>query len=129
MRRVAARARVVVVVVVGRIVGRWIIGFVEVRRRSFWSRWTAVLDVYDRMAGFSYKPSFCERMLGWEEEGKLLQNHSPDGYGDADERNRNSKNQKSRRRVNRTGVKKTHLVIIISPEDTQKKRTQLIVLS
>lgn len=34
MRRVAARARVVVVVV-GRILGRWIIGFVEVRRRSF----------------------------------------------------------------------------------------------
>lgn len=34
VRRVAARARVVVVVV-GRIVGRWIIGFVEVRRRSF----------------------------------------------------------------------------------------------
>lgn len=57
-----------------------------------------------------------------------LRNHSPDGYGDADERNRNSKNQKSRRRVNRTGVKKTHLVIIPSPEDT-KKRTQLIVLS
>lgn len=59
VRRVAARARVVVAVV-GRIVGRWIIGFVEVRRRSFWSRWTAVLDVYDRMAGFSYKPPFCE---------------------------------------------------------------------
>lgn len=36
-------------------------------------------------------------------------------------RNRNSKNQKSRRRANRTGVKKTHLVIIIRPEDTKKK--------
>lgn len=34
VRRVAARARVVVVVV-GRIVGRWIIGFAKVRRRSF----------------------------------------------------------------------------------------------
>lgn len=33
VRRVAARAKEVVVV--GRIVGRWIIGFVEVRRRSF----------------------------------------------------------------------------------------------
>lgn len=63
-------------------------------------------------------------MLGGEDEEELLQNHSPDGYGDADERNRNSKNQKSRRRVNRTGeVKKTHLVIItISPEDTHKKK-------
>jgi len=50
-----------------------------------------------------------------------LRNHSPDGYGDTDERNRNSKNQKSRRRVNRTRVKNTHLVIIICPEDTQKK--------
>lgn len=34
VRRVAARAKEVVVV--GRIVGRWIIGFAEVRRRSFW---------------------------------------------------------------------------------------------
>lgn len=33
----------------------------------------------------------------------------------------NSKNQKSRRRVNRTKVKKTHLVIIPSPEDREKK--------
>lgn len=32
------------------------------------------------------------------------------------------KNQKSRRRVNRAGVKKTHLVIITSPEDTHKKK-------
>lgn len=36
MRRVAARAKEVVVV--GRIVGRWIIGFVEVRRRSFFGQ-------------------------------------------------------------------------------------------
>lgn len=58
MRRVAARAKDVVVV--GRIVGRWIIGFVEVRRRSFLVEMDGGLDVYDRMAGFSYKPPFCE---------------------------------------------------------------------
>lgn len=58
VRRVAARAKEVVVV--GRIVGRWIIGFVEVRRRSFLVKMDGGLDVYDRMDGFSYKPPFCE---------------------------------------------------------------------
>lgn len=51
-------------------VALWVDGlsvFVEVRRRSFLVKMDGGLDVYDRMAGFSYKPPFCERML----EGKM----------------------------------------------------------
>lgn len=57
MRRVAARARVVVLVV-GRIVGRWIIGFVEVRRRSF-----LVKVEWDRIVVVSWLASLTTSFL------------------------------------------------------------------
>lgn len=57
VRRVAARARVVVLVV-GRIVGRWIIGFVEVRRRSF-----LVKVEWDRIVVVSWLASLTTSFL------------------------------------------------------------------